>query len=60
MENYKNKSNNELTKIQLELKTEFEKVRVDLIKLYDYWSSIESRYNEVTKELNDRFGINNK
>lgn len=60
MENIKNKSNNELTKIQLELKTEFEKVRIELIKLYDHWTSIEGTYNEVTKELNDRFGINNK
>ena len=60
MEKYKNKPNLELNKIKLELKNEFEKVRVDLIKLYDYWISIEKEYNEVTKELNDRFGINNE
>ena len=60
MENIKNKSNNELSKIQLELKTEFEKVRVELIKLYDHWVSVEQKYNEVTKELNERFGVNNK
>lgn len=60
MKNIKNKSNSELSKIQLDLKTEFEKVRVELIKLYDHWVSIEHKYNEVTKELNDRFGINNE
>jgi hypothetical protein len=60
MENIKNKSNTELTKIQKELSEEFEKVRKDLIKIYDYWVSLEKRYNEITNELNDRFGINNK
>ena len=43
-----------------ELADEFDKVRKDLIKIYDYWVSIEKRYNEVNTELNDRFGINNK
>lgn len=60
MENVKNKSNNELIQIQKELSTEFEKVRKDLISIYDYWVSIEKRYNEVTIELNSRFGIDNK
>lgn len=60
MENIKNKSNNELSKIQLDLKIEFEKVRIELIKLYDHWISIEQKYNEITKELNERFGIDNK
>lgn len=60
MSDIKNKSNAELTKIQKELADEFEKVRKDLIKVYDYWVSIEKKYNEITNELNDRFGINNK
>ena len=60
MENIKNKSNSELNKIKLELKTEFEKVRIDLIKLYDYWMSIEKSYKEIEEELNERFGVNNK
>lgn len=60
MENIKNKSNTELTKIQKDLAEEFEKVRIDLIKIYDYWASIEKKYKEVTNELNDRFGVNNK
>ena len=34
---YKNKSNSELTKIQKDLSDEFEKVRNELIKIYDYW-----------------------
>ena len=60
MENIKNKGNNELTQIQKELATEFESVRKDLIKVYDYWISVEKKYNEVTNELNSRFGIDNK
>jgi hypothetical protein len=55
-----NLSNSELTQIQKKLSDEFELVRKDLIKLYGYWDSIEKRYNEITQELNNRFGINNK
>lgn len=60
MENIKDKSNIELNRLQLELKSEFERVRGELIKMYDYWITVEKRYNEVMEELNDRFGINNK
>ena len=60
MENIKNKGNNELTQVQKELAAEFESVRKDLIKVYDYWVSVEKKYNEVTNELNLRFGIDNK
>lgn len=60
MEKIKNKSNAELIEMQKKLKDEFEKVRVDLIKVYDYWSLIEKKYNEINNELNDRFGVNNK
>ena len=59
-ENIKNKSNNELVEIQKKLADEFEKVRTDLIKMYDYWASIEKVYNEVNTELNNRFGVNNE
>ena len=60
MENIKNKKNSELTQMKKELSDEFDKVRKDLIKIYDYWVSIEKKYNEVNTELNDRFGINNR
>ncbi len=60
MENIKNKSNTELSKIQKELHDEFNRVKSDLIKLYDYWVSIEKKYIEVNNELNNRFGVNNK
>jgi len=60
MGDIKNKPNSELTQIQKKLSDEFELVRKDLIKLYDYWNLIEKKYNEVTEELNNRFGINNK
>lgn len=60
MDNIKNKSNAELEKIKKDLADEFEKVRKDLVKVYDYWVYIEKKHNEITNELNDRFGINNK
>ena len=60
MKDIKNKSNNELIQVQKELTGEFEKVREDLVKVYDYWVSIEKQYNEITKELNVRFGVDNK
>ena len=45
MEKIKDKSNKELTKIQKELAEEFEKVRKDLINIYDHWVFIESQYS---------------
>jgi hypothetical protein len=60
MENIKNKSNTELAKIQKDLADEYEKVRQDLLKTYNYWLSIEKKYNEIIVELNNRFGVNNK
>lgn len=60
MEKIKNKSNAELAKMQKDLAEEFQRVKIDLIKIYDYWISIEKKHNEITKELNDRFGVNNK
>jgi len=60
MENIKNKSNTELAKIQKDLADEYELIRTQLIQKYNYWLSIEKKYNEVVLELNNRFGINNK
>lgn len=60
MEKIKNKSNSDLAQIQKELSVEYERVRVELLKLYDYWMSLEKSFTEVNNELNDRFGINNK
>lgn len=60
MEKIKNKSNKELAEAQKKLHDEFERVRVDLIKLYDYWNLIGKAYGDVTNEINNRFGVNNK
>lgn len=56
----KNKSNTELAKMQKETADEYEKVRHDLLKIYNYWMSLEKKYNEIVIELNNRFGVNNK
>ena len=60
MEDIKNKSNNELAQMLKVLSVEFEQVKMDLIKRYDYWMPIEKKYNEINQELNNRFGVNNK
>jgi hypothetical protein len=60
MSDVKNKSNNELIEKQRQLREEFERVKIDLVKIYDYWISIEKEYNKISGELNDRFGLNNK
>lgn len=54
------KSNKFLMDTQINLKSEFEKTRNGLVKLHDYWMSIEKEYIKVTNELNNRFGLNNK
>lgn len=48
------KTNKELQSLKLELKDKFEKVRFDVVKIYDYWQSIGVDYNEVNKELRKR------
>jgi hypothetical protein len=60
MSDVKNKSNNELIEKQRQLREEFERVKIDLVKIYDYWISIEKENNKISGELNDRFGLNNK
>jgi hypothetical protein len=50
----KNKTNSELL-LERKLKVdEFEKVKMDIVRLYDYWMSIESDYNMLTSEINNR------
>lgn len=49
-----NKTNSELLLIQKQKRDLFEKVKYDIVKLYDYWTSIESDYNQITEEINKR------
>jgi len=49
-----NKNNSDLLLLQKEKRDEFEKVKFQIVKLYDYWMSIESDYNEITEEVNKR------
>jgi len=54
------KSNKFLRDSEINLRSEFEKTRTELLKLHDYWMSIGEEYSRVNNELNNRFGINNK
>ena len=50
----KNKTNSELLLEQSNKRTEFERVRTDIINLHNYWMSIESDYNLISEEINNR------
>lgn len=54
MKDLDKKSNNELQTLKKELNDKFETVRFDVVKVYDYWKSIELEYHEVNKELRKR------
>ena len=49
-----NKTNSELLLIQKQKRDLFEKVKYDIVKLYDYWTTVESDYNQITEEINKR------
>jgi hypothetical protein len=49
-----NKTNSELLLIQKQKRDLFEKIKYDIVKLYDYWTTIESDYNQITEEINKR------
>lgn len=54
------KNNKFLKDSEINLRSEFEKIRIEILKLHDYWMSIREEYIKVNNELNNRFGINNK
>jgi uncharacterized protein YqgQ len=48
------KTNSELLVLQKQKRDEFDKVKTDIVRLYDYWMSIESDYIQITEVLNKR------
>jgi hypothetical protein len=54
MEDYSKKSNNDLLVLMKQKKDEWERVKQEIIKTYDYWVSLESDYNGIIEELNKR------
>lgn len=51
---FKNMSNTDLLTLKKKKADEFTKVKMDIVKLYDYWRSIISSYDEINQELNKR------
>jgi len=49
-----NKTNSELLLLQKQKRDLFEKIKYDIVKLYDYWTKIEMDYNQITDEINKR------
>lgn len=54
MKDLDKKSNNDLVTLKQEKKDKFEEVRLEIVKLYDYWKHIESEYYTIDKELTNR------
>lgn len=48
------KSNLELQTLKKELKDEFEHVRFEVVKTYDYWMSLDSKHRLVCEVLKRR------
>jgi hypothetical protein len=51
---FKNMNNEDLLKIRREKIDEFERVRLDIIKIFNYWRKVESDYNLIHEECNKR------
>lgn len=49
-----NLSNSELELLKKQKKDEFESVRLKIVKIFDYWRSIERDYLDLQEELNKR------
>ena len=54
MKDLDKKSNNELVTLRQETKDKFEEVRLEVVKVYDYWKHLEQEYHMVNKELTNR------
>lgn len=50
----RNMSNSELELLRKEKRDEYEMVRGNIVKLFDYWMRIESDYNKIDSELKNR------
>jgi hypothetical protein len=48
------KSNNELLTSRKELSDKYEEVRLEVVKVYDYWKFLESEHHKVNNELRKR------
>jgi hypothetical protein len=48
------KSNNELQTSKKELSDKYEEVRLEVVKVYDYWKHLEAEHNKVVLELRKR------
>ncbi len=51
MKDLDKKSNNELLTLRKEKKDKYEEVRLEVVKVYDYWNHLEIEWNMVNKEL---------
>ncbi len=54
MNKIENLSNSELELLKKQKRDEFESVRLKIVKIFDYWRSIERDYLDTQEELNKR------
>ena len=55
-----NLSNSELELLKKQKSDEFESVKLKIVKIYDYWRSIERDYLDIHEEINKRNGSRKK
>lgn len=55
-----NLSNSELELLKKQKSDEFESVKLKIVKMYDYWRSIERDYLDIHEEINKRNGSRKK
>ena len=54
MKDLDKKSNNELLTLRKEKQDKFEEVRLEVVKVYDYWQHLKGEYHMVNNELKKR------
>ncbi len=52
----KNLTNSELELLKKEKREEFESVKTKIVRIYNYWESIERDYIDLNEEINRRNG----
>jgi hypothetical protein len=54
MKDLDKKSNSELLTLKKETRDKYEEVRLEVVKVYDYWKFLEKEYHKINKELGNR------
>ena len=54
MKDLEKKTNTDLLRLKKELNDEFETVKLEVVRVYDYWKTVEDTYRTVDNEIKKR------